>query len=85
MSGADHFRLQEINVYTQADTLVDVDQAVAEHAEVAAALESAGIKILRTPAPEDCPDGVYTATGTSGYRRRVVMLVTRRPPAASLG
>lgn len=40
---------------------VDKEKAIQEHHAIANALEQAGIKIIKVPAPQDCQDGVYTA------------------------
>lgn len=62
MSGAEHFDDgYAINAYMDASIPVDVAAAVAEHTAVAEALETAGVTVLRVPAPEHCQDGVYTA------------------------
>lgn len=62
MSGAEYFNDDfAINPYMDASVPVNTMQATAEHAAVAAALEAAGITVIKTPAPEGCQDGVYTA------------------------
>ncbi|HSX53050.1 MAG TPA: arginine deiminase-related protein [Patescibacteria group bacterium] len=62
MSGAEYFSDQfAINAHMDARVPVNVDKAIAEHKAIQEALESAGIKVIKTPAPVDCQDGVYTA------------------------
>lgn len=62
MSGADHFTNDlAINPYMDASEAINLEQAMSEHAAVAAALQQAGVTIVPAPAPVDCQDGVYTA------------------------
>lgn len=62
MSGAEYFSDEfAINAYMDSRIPVDQHIAVAEHAAISQALEQAGIKIIKVPAPKDCQDGVYTA------------------------
>lgn len=62
MSGAQYFNDDfAINPYMDSSVPVDTERAIAEHQAVAEALQTAGIEIVSTPAPEGCQDGVYTA------------------------
>jgi N-dimethylarginine dimethylaminohydrolase len=61
MSGADVFGVEELNPYSDRSVQPDVAAAVAEHAAIRDALESAGVKVVQVDAPESCQDGVYTA------------------------
>jgi N-dimethylarginine dimethylaminohydrolase len=62
MSGADYFSDEfAINPYMDAHIPVDVAKAMSEHNAIQQALESAGVEVIKVPAPEDCQDGVYTA------------------------
>lgn len=62
MSGAEYFSDQfAINAHMDSRIPVDIDKAIAEHKAIQEALESAGVKVIKTPAPIDCQDGVYTA------------------------
>ena len=62
MSGAKYFtNTAAINVYMDPSDAINVEKAMEEHAAVAAALALAGVKVIRTDAPADCQDGVYTA------------------------
>lgn len=61
MSGADYFSVKELNPYSVASDQPSVASALAEHASVRAALEFAGVKVIKVAAPEACQDGVYTA------------------------
>jgi N-dimethylarginine dimethylaminohydrolase len=62
MSGTEYFDVASpINPYMKAGQEISRTKATQEHAGIAAALRSAGVKIVRVPAPKDCQDGVYTA------------------------
>jgi N-dimethylarginine dimethylaminohydrolase len=62
MSGVDYFDDgQAINPFmTQAEP-IDLDKARVEHERIQAALESAGITVIKADPPVNCQDGVYTA------------------------
>lgn len=62
MSGAEYFGDQfAINAYMDSAVPVNLQAAIAEHATIQNAFETAGIKVIKVPAPEGCQDGVYTA------------------------
>jgi N-dimethylarginine dimethylaminohydrolase len=62
MSGTEYFGNQyAINAHMNANVPVGLAKATAEHKAICEALESAGIKVVKVPAPKDCQDGVYTA------------------------
>lgn len=62
MSSAEYFNDNfAINPYMDASVPVNTELAVAEHSAVEAALVAAGVEVIKTPAPEGCQDGVYTA------------------------
>jgi N-dimethylarginine dimethylaminohydrolase len=62
MSGAEYFNDEHaLNSHMDSSIPVDVDLAIKEHTAIKEALESAGVKVIQVPAPEDCQDGVYTA------------------------
>lgn len=62
MSGADFFDdAAAINPFMHKDALVDRAKAQAEHDSIRAALESAGVTVIKVSPPERCQDGVYTA------------------------
>lgn len=62
MSGAEYFSDDDaINAHMDSRIPVDVHKAIAEHKAIQEALESAGINVIKVPAPKDCQDGVYTA------------------------
>ena len=62
MSGADYFDdTFAINAYMNSHVPIDRTAAMAEHAAIKEALESAGVTVLSAPAPANCQDGVYTA------------------------
>jgi len=61
MSSARYFsNEQQINPYYHDET-VDIDRAVAEHDQLRATIETAGITVHQVDAPSDSQDGVYTA------------------------
>lgn len=61
MSGAQFMsNASPINAY-MADEPFDVKEAVREHSAIKAALEAAGVKVISTPPPADCQDGIFTA------------------------
>jgi N-dimethylarginine dimethylaminohydrolase len=61
MSGADYFDVVDLNAYSHSVTSVDRDKALTEHAEIRAALEQAGVNVIKVDAPADCQDGIFTA------------------------
>lgn len=62
MSGTDFFSDEfAINAYMDSRVPVDTQAAKTEHATIRAALESAGIKVIKVEPPAACQDGVYTA------------------------
>jgi N-dimethylarginine dimethylaminohydrolase len=78
MSGAQYFGdYDAINVLMDSHIPVDVDKAIAEHASIRQALESAGISVQQVSAPKDCQDGVYCANW--GLVRNGKILLSRLP------
>ena len=62
MSGVDFYDdAAAINPYMNPGDPIDLAAAKVEHDSIAAALESAGVTVVRVPAPADCQDGVYAA------------------------
>lgn len=62
MSGADYFdNSAAINPYMGSGVSIDIAEAMAEHASIKSALESAGVTVVSVPPPAGCQDGVYTA------------------------
>ena len=63
MSGTDYFTDEHaINPYYEGGgSTVNSTAALAEHAAIRRALETAGITVLQVPPPAGCQDGVYTA------------------------
>lgn len=62
MSGAEYFDDGDaINALMDSRVPVDVNKAIAEHASIQAALESAGVTVKKVPTPPNCQDAVYTA------------------------
>lgn len=62
MSGVEWFDdAAAINPFMDASVSVDREKARAEHEAIRAALEGAGVEVVRVDAPAHCQDGVYTA------------------------
>jgi len=62
MSGVEWFDdAAAINPFMDASTAVDRKRALAEHDAIRAALEDAGVRVVKVDAPKECQDGVYTA------------------------
>jgi len=62
MSGVEWFDdAAAINPFMDADLVIDREKALAEHDAIRAALEQAGVTVVKVDAPEKCQDGVYTA------------------------
>lgn len=62
MSGVEWFDdAAAINPFMDASVSVDKEKARAEHDAIRAALEQAGVKVVKVDAPAQCQDGVYTA------------------------
>lgn len=62
MSGVDYFNAaQAINPYMSKNDAIDLERARREHTAIREALETAGVKVITVPPPQDCQDGVYTA------------------------
>lgn len=62
MSGADFFDDQAaINPFMHRGAPIDRLEAQTEHNAIRAALESAGVTVIKVNPPKDCQDGVYTA------------------------
>jgi len=62
MSGVEWFDdTAAINPFIDASVAINREKAQIEHDAIRAALESAGVEVIKVPAPEHCQDGVYTA------------------------
>jgi len=62
MSGANYFDDQAaINPFMNTSVPINRAKAQVEHDSIRAALEQAGVKVLKVNPPVDCQDGVYTA------------------------
>lgn len=61
MSGTDHFAVEALNPYSDISQQPMPFQASQEHVAIQKALESAGVEVIKVPAPIGCQDGVYTA------------------------
>lgn len=62
MSGVEWFDdTAAINPFMDSSVSVNRDNARAEHEAIRAALEAAGVEVIKVEAPAHCQDGVYTA------------------------
>jgi N-dimethylarginine dimethylaminohydrolase len=62
VSGADFFDDGfAINSHMDDKNPVDLEKAIAEHAEIIGLYKQAGIEVIKIDAPAGCQDGVYTA------------------------
>jgi N-dimethylarginine dimethylaminohydrolase len=61
MSGPKYFAVEELNPYEHGDVQPDLVKAAKEHSAIKAAVEQAGIKVIKVDEPEGCPDGIFTA------------------------
>jgi len=61
MSGADYFDVVDLNSYSHGVEAVNRDRAMQDFAAIQGAAEQAGITVIKTPAPVDCQDGIFTA------------------------
>lgn len=62
MSGVEWFDdAAAINPFMDAGMSINRETASAEHVAICAALEQAGVTVIKVDAPEHCQDGVYTA------------------------
>lgn len=62
MSGAEYFSGEfAINAHMDPSVQVNVSRAIADHKSIEEALISAGVEVIKVPAPAGCQDGVYTA------------------------
>lgn len=73
MSGAEHFTVQEINPYSFESDQPDRKRVIAEHDAIESALIEAGVEVIRTPAPRECKDGVYTANWALIHGQKAVL------------
>jgi len=61
MSGSEYFDVVELNSYSHDFSPVDRAKVMAEFAEIQAALQQAGVKIVKVDPPANCQDGIFTA------------------------
>jgi N-dimethylarginine dimethylaminohydrolase len=83
MSGAEYFGDDDaINDLMDAKVPVNVQKAMAEHARIKQALESAGVTVNQVLPPKGCQDGVYTANWALVRGGKAVMsrLPNKRQP-----
>lgn len=74
MSGADYFDdAAAINPFMDKKVAIDRAKAQNEHDAIRAALESAGVNVIKVKPPIDCQDGVYTANWALVRGNKAVM------------
>jgi N-dimethylarginine dimethylaminohydrolase len=73
MSGADYFKIEELNPYSRLDNQPDKPKAINEHRAIAEALELSGVKVIKVDPPADCQDGIYTANWGLCWRGKAVL------------
>ncbi len=73
MSGADYFRVEELNPYSDQNNQPDPIKSIDEHKSVRRALEEAGITVISVAAPKDCQDGIYTANWALCWQGKAIM------------
>jgi N-dimethylarginine dimethylaminohydrolase len=61
MSGADYFDVVDLNAYSHNIGAVDRAQAVRDFVAIRAAVEQAGVSVVKVDPPEGCQDGIFTA------------------------
>lgn len=61
MSGADYFDVVDLNAYSHQIEPVNRARAMQDFANIRAAVEAAGIKVVKVDPPADCQDGIFTA------------------------
>lgn len=61
MSGTAYFSVEELNPYSNRQNQPDPRKAAREFAAIKAALETAGIRVIKIDEPKDCQDGIFTA------------------------
>src|SRR5665213_4086300 len=61
MSGAEYFDVVDLNAYSHQIEEVNQARAINEHQSVIAALEQAGVSIVKVAGPAGCQDGIFTA------------------------
>src|SRR6266849_10193279 len=61
MSGPKYFAVEELNPYSAKDNQPDMAGSAAEFENIKAAIEQAGIKVIKVGEPAGCQDGIFTA------------------------
>lgn len=61
MSGADYFDVVDLNSYSHGINSVDQQKAIAEFLAIRAAVEAAGVTVVKVDPPAGCQDGIFTA------------------------
>lgn len=79
MSGADYFDVAaDINPFMHGHKTAERSRAQAEFSAIRAAIEQAGIKVIKTDPPAGCQDGIFTANW--GICRGDTVVLSSLPP-----
>lgn len=73
MSGSDYFDVANLNPYASGIDPVDLAEVTKEYEQIQAGLKQAGVNIVKVAAPQDCPDGIFTANWGLCRGGRVVL------------
>lgn len=73
MSGADYFKVVEINAYESSTNQPNKEQAILEHQKINQILTSIGVEVVKIAPPENCQDGVYTANWGLVIDQKIVL------------
>lgn len=77
MSGPKYFAVEELNPYENKGVQPDLAEALREFEAIKAAVEQAGIKVIKIDEPAGCQDGIFTANW--GLCRGDVCILSQLP------
>jgi len=72
MSGAEYFRVEELNPYSHKADQPDTTKAIEEHSAIKLAFEQAGIEVISVVPPSQCQDGIYTANWALCWKGKIL-------------
>lgn len=72
MSGAEYFRVEELNPYSHKSDQPDTIKAIEEHASIKRAFEQSGIEVISIEPPANCQDGIYTANWALCWQGKIL-------------
>lgn len=73
MSGADYFRVEELNPYSYKVNQPKIEIAKTEHQTIKQAFIDAGIEVHQVEPPLNCQDAIYTANWALCYKGKVLL------------